>query len=401
MKLGIWSKPDKWLAEIGYDLGQADILEAHRFIYLFFDQNALDNHNFKRTIKGETIYGKAIQINLSISKGGKDNFDLMPWMRKCDNSTHMIASMYTYDTVFDTDITNIYSAKFILNEAMISSTMNDYNLSKAMLCGENYYSKDLRNSDTKRELISRFVNVNASEIQDPMYYTIRHQEICEGDVYSLNSINSVIEHEGKELYDDNTRVSVMNMSLIATLEPKMKKKIYDVRHQVRNSDYKLNTYDQTQLSEDLLCTEFETMQHGYTYIYDSQAGINIVSNEIVNGRIKKTGYLPFKKYQFNDKLQEDIERTLRMIKNHAREVEQQFGSVRLHFTPLYFGDKADVYFKDWKPDHQPVIKDKVDIDNSFKLTNELATISTEVENIYDGGDDEVDSDEESGWDFSD
>ena len=134
MKLGIWSKPDKWLAEIGYDLGQADILEAHRFIYLFFDQNALDNHNFKRTIKGETIYGKAIQINLSISKGGKDNFDLMPWMRKCDNSTHMIASMYTYDTVFDTDITNIYSAKFILNEAMISSTMNDYNLSKAMLC---------------------------------------------------------------------------------------------------------------------------------------------------------------------------------------------------------------------------------------------------------------------------
>ena len=35
MKLGIWSKPDKWLAEIGYDLGQADILEAHRFIYLF------------------------------------------------------------------------------------------------------------------------------------------------------------------------------------------------------------------------------------------------------------------------------------------------------------------------------------------------------------------------------
>ena len=399
MKLGIWSKPDKWLAEIGYDLGQADILEAHRFIYLFFDQNAIDNHNLKNTVKGELIYGKAIQINLSITKGGKENFDIMPWMRRCDNSTYMTATMYTYDTVFETDITNIYSAKFILNEAIISSTMNDYNTSKAMLCGENYYSKDFRNNDTKKELISRFVNVNASEIPDPIYYTIRHQELCEGDYYSLNSIGTVIEHEGKELYDDNTRVSVMNMSLIATLEPRMKKKIYDVRHQVRSSDYKLNTYDQTQLSEDLLYTEFETMQHGYTYIYDSQAGINIVSSEMVNGKIvKRTGYLPFKNYQFNDKLQDDIERTLRMIQNHAKEVESQFGSVRLHFTPLYFGDKTDIYFKDWKADHQPVLKDKVDIDNSFKLTNELATISTELSGAV-GATDDSEDDEETGWDI--
>ncbi len=400
MKLGIWSKPDKWLAEIGYDLGQAGIMEAHRFIYLFFDQNALDNHKLKQTVKGDSIYGKAIQINLSISKGGKENFDLTPWMRKCDNSTNMVAAMYTFDTIFDTDIINIYSAKFILNEALISSTMNDYNISKAMLCGENYYSKDLRNNESKKESISRFVNISASEIPDPIYYTIRHQEACEGDIYSLNGINTIIEHEGKELYDENTRVSVMNMSLIDTLEPKMKKKIYDVRHQVRNSDYKLNMYDQTQLSEDLLYTEFETMQHGYTYIYDTQAGINIVSNEMVNGKIKKTGYIPFKKYQFDDKLQQDIERTLRMIQAHAKEVESQFGSVRLHFTPLYFGDKSDIYFKDWKSDHQPVIKDKVDIDNSFKLTNEIATVSAEAgDNI--NGDEFGDSDNSTGWDLDD
>jgi len=399
MKLGIWSKPDKWISETGYEFEQANILEAHRFIYLFFDQNAIDNHDLKRTIKGETIYGKAIQINLSVSRGGKDNISLMPWMRQNDNTTHMTIAMYCYDTVFDTDITNIYSAKFILNEAIISSTLNDYDLKKAMLCGENFYSKDFRNSEWKREKISRFININAPEIPDPMYYTMKQQEVCEDDIYSIGSLSTVIDHEGKELYDDNTRVSVMNMTLIDTLEPKMKKKVYDVRHQVRSSDYKLKTYDQTQLSEDLLYADFESMQHGYTYVYDSQLGINIVSaDKLPNGVIKKTGFIPFREHQFNDKMQQDIERTIRMIQNHAREVESQFGSVRLHFTPLYFGDKTDVYFKDYNQDHQPIIKDKLDIDNGFKLTNELATISTETNTS--GGDDDFEEDD-TGWDFGD
>ena len=396
MKMGVWSKPDKWLEEIGYDLSESDIYEAHRFIYLFFDQNAIDNHNLKNTIKGNLIYGKAIQINLSVSKGGKENISLVPWMRNNDNTTYMTATMYCYDTIFDTDITNIYSAKFILNEALASSTLNDYTLKQSMLCGENFYEKDFRNNDSKKFALDRIISINAPDIPDPMYYTIKHQEMCEDDIFSIKSIGSVIEHEGRDLFDDNTRVSVMNMTLIATLEPRMRKKIYDVRHQVRNSDFKLNNYDQTQLSEELLYTEFQTMQHGYTYIYDSQAGINVVSQQMLpNGKFKRTGYIPFRKFQFNDKMQNDIEKTIKAIKTHAKEVEKQFGSVRLHFTPLYFGDKTDVFFKDWRADKQPVLKDKIDIDNGFKLSNEISTISTELSlNDDDSEEDDI------GWDFN-
>ena len=402
MKIGVWSKPDKWLAEVGYDLGQADILEAHRFIYLFFDQNAIDNHELHQTVKGELIYGKAIQINLSISKGGKENITLVPWMRNNENSTHMVATMYCYDTVFETDITNIYSAKFILNEAMISGIMNDYNINKAMLCGENFYEKDFRNNRSKKEALNRFISVNSPDIPDPMYYTIKHQETCEDDLFNLNSLNTLIEHEGKDLYDDNTRISVMNMTLIDTLEPKMRKKIYDIRHQVQMSDFKINNYDQTQLSEECLYNDFQSMQHGYTYIYDSQAGINVISEEkLPNGKIKRTGYMPFKKYQFDDKLQHDIEETIRNIKDHARDVEKQFGSVRIHFTPLYFGDKTDIFFKDWKADNQPILKDKVDIDNSFKLSNEISTLSVDAMNNDVGlGCSEDEYDDDSGWDFN-
>ena len=144
------------------------------------------------------------------------------------------------------------------------------------------------------------------------------------------------------------------------------------------------------------------MQHGYTYIYDSQAGINVISEEkLPNGKIKRTGYMPFKKYQFDDKLQHDIEETIRNIKDHARDVEKQFGSVRIHFTPLYFGDKTDIFFKDWKADNQPILKDKVDIDNSFKLSNEISTLSVDAMNNESGlGDSENEYDDDSGWDFN-
>lgn len=391
MKFGVWSKPDKWITEVGYEFDEADILDAHRFIYLFFDQNAIDDHEMKRTIKGNLIYGKAIQINLSISKNSNGNLAIVPWFRGNPDSSCMTISMYCYDTIFETDITNIYSAKFILNDAIISATLNDYDSKKSMLFGENFYSKEFRNSEWKKNSLTSMIGENAPDIPDPKFYTIRHQEVVDDDLYSIHNINWVIEHEGKELYDDKTRISVMNMSLIETLESKMRKKVYDVRHQVRNSDYKLTMYDQTELSEDTFYRDFESMQHGYTYIYDSQAGINVVSNRVLsNGQVVSTGYMPFKKFQFNDKMQYDIENTLKAIKNHAKDVEKQFGSIRIHFTPLYFGDKTDVYFKDWKKDRQPTLKNKMDIDNGFKLSNEMSTISTELSLMEDCDSDDDD-----------
>lgn len=378
MKLNVWSKPSKFLCERGYEYDEAGLIETHRFIYLFFDQNALDNHNNKTTIKGQQIYGKAIQINLSVSKGGNDNIDLPPWVRGSNNSTYMTCGMYIYDTIFETDITNIYSARFILNDALVSSTTNDYDIKKAMTNGTNIYCKDIRDDQNKKDAISSNIYEFAPNIPDPIYYTIRQQEIVEDDAFCLTSLNTIVEHEGNELYDQDTRVSVMNMTLIATLEPKMKQKIYDLQAQIHKSDYGIKMYDSTELSNELLYQDFESMQNGYTYIYDTNEGVNIV-------RTAKS-FIPFTKYQFKDKLQYDLERTLIAIKNHARDIEQEFGPVRLHFTPLYFGDKSDVYFKDWKKDNQPTLCDKLDVDNGFKVQNSI----TDQLNDYSEYDDDDD-----------
>lgn len=363
MKLNCWEKPTKYVCDVGKGFEEAEILEAHRFIYLFFDPLDIENHEKGDIVNGNSIIGKAIQVNLSISKGGKNNLDLLPWIRGSDNSTYMTIGMYVYDTLFDTDITNIASAQFTLLNSMVSSTTNDYDLKKAMTNGVNVYSKDLRDKPDKKEKIASTLTQGAPNIPEPMYYTMRQQEAEEDDCYCLTALSSSVVHNGAELLDDFTRISVMNVSLMDTLEPQIREKLYEIRNSVRRSDYNVNMYDSTELSDWLLYQDFESMQSGYTYIYDTNMGVNII----------KTGkaFIPFREYQFNDKMVNDLNRTLDVIKSHAKQVEKQFGNVRMTFTPLLFGDRNDVYFRDYNDDNQPLLKNEVNIDNGTKVQNEI------------------------------
>ena len=102
MKLNTWNKPTQFLNDVGFELEQSKILEAHRYIYLFFAPEDILNHQNNTNIPHNQIYGKAIQINLAIA-GSDEEINVVPWMR-CTNGTTMYACMYTYDVIFDTDI---------------------------------------------------------------------------------------------------------------------------------------------------------------------------------------------------------------------------------------------------------------------------------------------------------
>lgn len=372
MNIDTWFKPTQFVSETGYSFREADILDAKRFIYLFFDQEDLDNHRTGNIINGNSIIGKAIQINLSISKGGKGNIDIVPWIRGTDNSTYMTIAMYVYDTLFDTNITNIHEAQFTLINSMISSTTNDYDIKKAMINGVNVYSKDIRDKTDKKNLLSTMLQQSAPNIPEPMYYTMKQQEYEEHDCYCLTGLTHSITHYGRDLLDDETRISVMNSSVIHTMEPVMRDKLFQIRNSIKVSDYTLNMYDTTDLSNNLIYQDFESMQSGYTYIYDTNMGFNILKSA--------KAFTPFMKYQFEDKIVNDLQRTSEIIKQHAAGVEKQFGPVRLMFTPIYFGDKMDIMFKDYKPDNQPVALNKTEIDNGTKLQQEISDMLYDIEN---------------------
>lgn len=369
-----WNNPGKWITERGNRFDEANIIDAHRFFYMFFSNEDIEDFKMKREDPKKIYYGKAIQINLSISKGGKDNIDIVPWIRGSENSTYMTIGMYIHDVVCEKSISNYGPAKFILNESMVSSTLNDYDIRKSMVNGTNIYSKDIRDKEDKKYILSSMIMDSAPSIPDPMFYTMRQEELYEDDLYCLTSLDVVVTHIGQELFDEVTSISIMDISEMDTLEPLMRSKIYALRNSMKISDYNVNMFDSTELSKCTLYHDFMSMQHGYTYIYDTNLGVNVVKN--------KRSYTPFTKYQFNDKLQFDIMSTLDMIKLYAKDLEKDLGPVRLTFTPLYYGDKVDAFFKDWKIDNQPVIKKQVGIDNGSKVQNEISDILS-IENSVD------------------
>lgn len=366
------------------NMEQSGIIECKRLIYLFFDTNDLINDREGLIMNGETIIGKAIQVNLAIVEGGKSNIDIMPWIRGSNNSTYMVMNMYTYSTRFETSIRNINGAEFVLENSIASSSTNEYDCKRCITNGITLYSKEFREDPVKKEFLSDLSGLSP-EIPEPIYYTMRQQEAECGDVYSLTSLSTVISHLGYELIDDNTQVSMLDMSLMDTFNIKVRDRMKEIRYILNTSSFgDINMYDTTQLSNEMMFNVIESLQSGYIYQYDSQLGrgINTTSKS----------YLPFSKFRIKDEMRTNLERSIDSVEAHAKDLEKQFGSIRLMFTPSYRGDKIDVYFKDYAPDHQPVIKNISNIDTGNKIDDEI------TERLSDCETDEMSYDN-NGWDL--
>lgn len=360
------------------NLDQSGIIETKRFLYLFFDSNEIYNYkNGTQNIPGTVILGKAIQVNMALVEGGRENIDIMPWIRGGNNSTYMVINMYTYDTRFDTNIRNIDNAEFTLVNSIAASSTNDYDLRRCITNGISLYSKDFRDDDMKKSLFEGDNGLSPG-IPEPLYYTMRQQEAEIGDVYSIQALNTVIVHFGFELVDSNTRVAIMDMSDMDTMNLQLRDRMKEIKYMVNSGSnfHDIDMYDTTQLSSEMLYGVLESLQSGYTYIYDTDFGKNI--------RKTKLSMIPFNKYRMKDEMVANFDRALDTVDLHAKDLEKKFGHIRLTFTPSYRGDKIDVYFKDYKPDHQPVIKNVSNIDSGEKINEEI------TERLSDFDDDQTD-----------
>lgn len=381
MKLNrIWTPEDKFLSEGEMERNEAGILDCRRFMYLFFNENDIVNYKAGIVNPGEKIIGKAIQTNMAISRGAHVNEEVLPMFRLSDdNSTYMSISVYFYDTVFDTSLNNIETAEFILNNAITNGVNNDYTAKMTFLAGSNLYSKDIRDQPEKVDYLTHQLNEGAPNIPDPRFYTMKHQEQREGEMYCITSIPNVIWHTGRELIDDNTRISIMNSNVMHTLIPEIEQKVYETRNLLRQTNYTANIIDQTQLSQLMLYQNLESMQHGFIYIYDTNMGQNI----------KKTGasMIPFLDKQMEPAVINSLERSLNSVKSYAKLLEPKFGSVRITYSPRYFGDKFDIYFKDYNADSQPVFQNKLGIDEGLTIKDEIAKNLLDMDDEYYDADD--------------
>lgn len=366
------------------NMEQSGIIECKRLIYLFFDTNDIINDREGLINKGEVIIGKAIQINLAIVEGGSKNIDIMPWVRGSNNSTYMVMNVYTYSTRFETTIKDINGAEFVLENAIVSSSTNEYECGRCITNGITLYSKEFREDPMKKELLSDMTGLSP-EIPEPIYYTMRQQEAECGDVYSLISLPTVVTHLGYELIDDHTQISILDKSLMDTFDLQIRDRMKEIKYMLHTKSLDdINMYDTTQLSNEMMFNVLESLQSGYLYQYDSQLGRNI-------NKTSKS-FLPFTKYRIKDEMRSNLERVIDGVEIHAKNLEKEFGNIRLMFTPSYRGDKIDVYFKDYAPDHQPVIKNVTNIDSGNKIDDEI------TERLADCDTDELS--DNIGWDVN-
>lgn len=364
MKLSsnLWSpKPTFILRDPNLD--NSGIIECKRFIYLFFDSNDIENDKLGiRYDPGTVIIGKAIQVNMALVEGGRENIDIMPWVRGGNNSTYMVINMYTYDTRFETDIRNINSAEFTLTNSIAASSTNDYDLKKCITNGISLYSKEFREDEEKKSWLSEALSPG---IPEPLYYTSRQQEAEMNDIYSIQALNTIIVHQGFELIDPWTSIAIMNKNVMDTMNIQLRDKMKEIKFMTNSGSTfsDINMYDTTQLSGEMLYNVLESMQSGYIYTYDTDLGRNV----------KKTtkSMLPFANYRMQDEMVANMQRSIDAIEFHAKDIEKKYGNIRIMFTPYYGGDKLDIYFKDYNPDHQPVLKNKTSIDSGEKINEEI------------------------------
>lgn len=372
MKLSnIWFKPELNIDPDKQKLDDSGILEAHRFIYLFFNKNDIENDKNNNIIQNSQINGKAIQINLSISKGGGNNIDIMPWIRGSNNSTYMTMNLYIYDTVFDTHIRNFRSAEFTLDTSLSSSTTNDYDIKRALSNGARLYSRDLKNNSELTNIVNNSLFANSPYIPEPMYYTMKQMETETNDAYCLTCLGNTVFHTGYELIDNNTRISIMDTSVMDSMNLSIRNKMYEISHMNKQSDFKVNMFDTNEFSTNMLFQDIESMQNGFIYMYDSDMGRNILKS---NG-----SYIPFSNYQITDKIEGDLQRTIDTVEQSAKLIEKKFGHIRIQYSPLYYGNKLDVYFKDYKPDNQPIIKENTSVDNGTRIFDEISNRISDIE----------------------
>lgn len=347
------------------NMEESGIIEMKRFIYLFFDSNdIIDDKNNILNPAGTTILGKAIQVNMCLVEGGRENIDIMPYLRGGRNSTYMVINMYTYDTRFDQSIRNINSAEFTLINSVAASSTNDYDLKRCITNGISLYSKEFRGDENKQYKLSDGDSL-APGIPEPLYYTLRQQESEMNDIYTIQALTSVIVHYGFELIDNETQVAIMDKSLMDTMNIQLRDKMKEIKYMVRSGSQfnDINMYDTTQLSSEMMYNILESLQSGYIYTYDSDLGRNITTTS--------KSFLPFAKYRMKDEMITNMQRAIDTVELHAKDLEKQHGHLRITFTPCYRGDKIDVYFKDYAPDHQPVIKNNSQIDSGEKINEEI------------------------------
>ena len=350
--------------QLRMDLSECGITKCSRKLIFFVDKIEYE--------LGTCKFGKAIQINLSVETGNiSDSMSMFGIVTR--NSSIVKNCVYKYDVIFPNGPSDLQSAVLILQDAYTIEEINDFDDRLAYKNDMVKYNKSLCATDGKMEELASIRDLDRNQIPIPKYYNMKHQEYCEKENFSIIWTTYSLTYEGHELIDPNTYVEIHDVKTYDTL---MTTLIQQIQMKSANKT-ELNTVN---MISDCFIITAESLLNGYSFIYDTEMGINVKS-------IPGVTSVPYGQFRIIENLVSNLQMLTDFIKMEAKLIEKKYGSIRMYYVPLMSGDKLDIKFKDYKQENQPDFN-KTKIDKGYTIEESLLEDIQDLQcaYTYDGAD---------------
>lgn len=340
------------------DLTECGISKCSRKIIFFVDKTEYE--------LGSCKFGKAIQINLSVETGnisdGAQTFGIIT-----KNSSTIKNCVYKYDVFFPTGPYDLQGAVLLLQDAYTIEEVNDFDQRISYKNDMVKYNRAVCSIEGKMEELAAIRDIDRNSIPFPLYYNMSHQEYCEKEKLSIIWTEHSMSYEGHELIDPQTYIEIHDIKTYDTL-------LTTLIHQIQQKSSNKSDLNTVNMISDCFVVTAETLLNGYSFIYDTQMGINVKS-------IPGVTSVPYGGFRIKENLVSNLQMLTDFIKMEAKLIEKKYGSIRMYYVPLMSGDKLDIKYKDYKDENQPDFN-QTKIDKGYTIEESLVDDIQELNNLY-------------------
>lgn len=347
--------PDEQLRR---DLSDCGITKCSRKIIFFVDKTEYE--------LGTCKTGKAIQINLSVSSGSiTDSLKTFGLVTK--NSSTVKNCVYKYDVFFANGPYDLQGAVMLLQDAYSIEEVNDFDQRVSYKNDMVKYNRSVCTTEGKMDELAGIKDLDRNSVPLPKFYNMEHQDLCENEKYSIIWNTSNISYEGHELIDPNTYIEIHDLKTYDTL-------LTTLIHQIQMKSSNKSDLNTVNMISDCFVVTAESLLNGYSFIYDSEMGINVKT-------IPGVTSVPYSGFRIKENLVSNLQMLTDFIKMEAKLIEKKYGSIRMYYVPLMSGDKLDIKYKDYKNENQPDFN-QTKIDKGYTIEESLVEDIQELNTLY-------------------
>lgn len=329
-------------------LEKSGIIDARRIIHIFYDQN-----------NPQTC--KVIQINISITRGTHVLFD-KTFMNRHNGSLSFVA-VYAYDCQLSTVCKTVKDMFMHGKLSLIAAKRCDR---------ETDYDNDFTRSEAAQLYSKIFSNYHVSDYVDsrvlvnPKYYTQEHEYHVTGDYNPNGMMDDIYQPNlsGYDIVDSNTELYQQSPRMFKTVSETLFNDSIRTNYSNKRSYIDSAADTITDMNFVLGC---DNMVNGGIFVYDSQLGMNFKNASILckNYMTKQNSTLEFETFLIS-------------LESIGNRLENEFGSIRLMYSPSLIGSKCRIIYKDManSVSDDGMMNSKSSKDSSCEITE---TISEHIE----------------------